>query len=88
MQSNILYQYHPGEKSFEARLQTTIGHDIIVIVRDITERKQAEIELQTAKDELEVRVEERTYELKNTNSRLRQEIIERQRFEEELSFSS
>ena len=75
-----------GEKSFEARLQTTIGHDIIVIVRDITERKQAEIELQTAKDELEVRVEERTYELKNTNSRLRQEIIERQRFEEELRF--
>lgn len=75
-----------GEKSFEARLQTTIGNHIIVIVRDITERKQAEIELQNAKDELEIRVEKRTYELKNTNSRLRQEIIERQRIEEELRF--
>ena len=75
-----------GEKSFEARLQTTIGNHIIVIVRDITERKQAEIELQNAKDELEIRVEQRTCELKNINSRLRQEIIERQRIEEELRF--
>ncbi|MEM9926335.1 MAG: histidine kinase dimerization/phosphoacceptor domain -containing protein [Cyanobacteria bacterium P01_D01_bin.50] len=75
-----------GEKSFEARLQSTIGHDIMVIIRDITERKRAEIELQNAKDELEIRVEERTYELQNINSRLRQEIIERQRIEEELRF--
>ncbi|BAY83992.1 signal transduction histidine kinase [Calothrix parasitica NIES-267] len=75
-----------GEKSFEARLQTTIGNHIIVIIRDITERKQAEIELQNAKDELEIRVEQRTYELKDINSRLRQEIIERQRIEEELRF--
>jgi PAS domain S-box-containing protein len=75
-----------GEKSFEARLQSTIGNHIIVIIRDITERKQAEIELQNAKDELEIRVEQRTYELRKTNSRLRQEIIERQRIEEELRF--
>ncbi len=77
-----------GEKSFEARLQSTIGDNIIVIIRDITERKQAEIELQNAKDELEIRVEERTYELRKTNSRLRQGIIERERIEEETSFSS
>ncbi|MGB3638081.1 MAG: histidine kinase dimerization/phosphoacceptor domain -containing protein [Rivularia sp. (in: cyanobacteria)] len=75
-----------GEKSFEARLQSTIGNHIIVIVRDITERKQAEIELQNAKNELEIRVEERTYELRKTNSRLRQEIIEREPIEEELRF--
>ena len=75
-----------GNKSFEARLQTKIGNNIIIIVRDITERKQAEIELQNAKDELEIRVEQRTCEIKNTNSRLRQEIIERQRIEEELRF--
>ena len=75
-----------GKKSFEARLQSTIGDNIIVIIRDITERKQAELELQNAKDELEIRVEERTYELRKTNSRLRQEIIERERIEEELRF--
>lgn len=75
-----------GDKSFEARLQSTIENQIIVIVRDITERKQAEIELQNAKDKLEIRVEERTFELRKTNSRLRQEIIERQRIEEELRF--
>ncbi|MEO1184973.1 MAG: histidine kinase dimerization/phosphoacceptor domain -containing protein, partial [Cyanobacteria bacterium J06636_27] len=73
-------------KSFEARLQATIGNYIIVIVRDITERKQAELELKNAKDELEIRVEKRTCELKNTNSRLRKEIIERQRIEGELRF--
>ncbi len=75
-----------GDKSFEARLQGTIGHHVIAIVRDITERKQAEIELNNAKGMLEVRVEERTYELKNTNLRLQQEIIERQRIEEEFRF--
>ena len=75
-----------GEQNFEARLQNTIGDHIIVLIRDITERKQAEIELQNTKDELEVRVEKRTYELKNINSLLRQEIIERQRIEKELRF--
>ena len=75
-----------GEKAFEARLISIIGHHIVVIIRDISERKKAEIELQNAKDELEIRVEERTYELINTNSRLRQEIIERERIEEELRF--
>ncbi|MEO1432909.1 MAG: histidine kinase dimerization/phosphoacceptor domain -containing protein [Cyanobacteria bacterium J06633_8] len=75
-----------GEKNFEARLQSTIGDNIIVIIRDITERKKAEIELQTAKDELEIRVEKRTCQLKNTNSLLREEIIERQRIEEELRY--
>ncbi len=74
------------EKSFEARLLSTIGNHIIVIIRDITERKRAEVELQKAKDRLEIRVEQRTHELKNINSRLREEIIERQRIEEELRF--
>ncbi len=75
-----------GEKSFEARLLLSITNQIIVIVRNITERYEAQKALKIAKDELEIRVEERTYELKNTNARLRQEIRERQRIEEALRY--
>jgi signal transduction histidine kinase len=53
-------------------------------IRDIRERKQAEKELQKARDELELRVAERTAELSESNLLLRQEIAERQRAEEAL----
>ncbi len=75
------------EKSFEARLLPSIANQIIVIIREITERKQAQLALQRAKDELEIRVEKRTCELKNTNDRLRQEIVERKRVEQALRVS-
>ena len=75
-----------GEKNFAARLQSTIGNHIMVIIRDISECKRAEIELQKAKDELEIRVEERGRELKKTNSLLGQKIIAGQCIESELNF--
>jgi PAS domain S-box-containing protein len=52
--------------------------------RDITERKQAEEALQKAREDLEIRVDERTKELATTNEALRNEIIERKRVEEKL----
>ena len=51
---------------------------------DITEHKMAEERLKQAHDELERRVEERTGDLLDTNTRLVQEIVERTRAEAEL----
>jgi phage shock protein A len=51
---------------------------------DITERKKVDIALQTAHDELERRVAERTTELAKINERLKKEIIEHKHTELEL----
>ncbi len=66
-----------------------LGGNVVGILgtfEDITSRKQAEIDLQQAHDELETRVEERTAELRKINEQLRDEIIERQRAEKEAFF--
>lgn len=57
---------------------------IVSLVLDITERKQAEAALQQVMTELEMRVEERTAELKQANEQLQAEIKERQRTEASL----
>jgi PAS domain S-box-containing protein len=54
------------------------------IARNITKRKRAEEDLKRAKDELEIRVQERTAELKTANEDLLRDIAERKQVEEEL----
>lgn len=49
----------------------------LVVERDITARKLAEIELRRSHEELEERIRERTRELADTNQELRAEIAER-----------
>jgi PAS domain S-box-containing protein len=55
------------------------------VFRDITDRKRVEESLQEAHDELELRVEQRTTELRKANEQLEKEIEERKWAEEALS---
>jgi light-regulated signal transduction histidine kinase (bacteriophytochrome) len=54
------------------------------IIRDITERKQAELEVRRLNAELEERAKERTAELSRANQQLQAENAERKRWEENL----
>ena len=56
---------------------------LLLHVRDVTEYKRFEDELQRANDELEIRVQSRTAALARANEILREEIAERNRTEEE-----
>jgi len=60
----------------------------LVIIRDITARKQAEEALRRSRVELEKRVQERTEELTKTNEELEAEISERMTAEEALRDSA
>ena len=57
---------------------------IVGLGRDITALKEAELELRRARDELEVRVKERTIELSEAITALQTEITHRQLAEEQL----
>ncbi|HXZ94651.1 MAG TPA: PAS domain S-box protein [Dehalococcoidia bacterium] len=58
--------------------------EVIVVARDVTERKQAEETLRKAHQELEIRVAKRTAELAKVNEDLRLQIAERERVEKAL----
>lgn len=72
---------HGEENDFEARLMPVNDAEVIVIIRNVTERKQAEKALQEAHDLLEQRVAERTAELEKARESLRQALEQ----EKELS---
>lgn len=57
---------------------------LVGVMLDITTRKAAEEELRLARDELELRVAERTRELARANQELTGEITERRRLETEI----
>ena len=57
---------------------------VIVYVRDVTKRKQDELALREAHDELEQRVEARTAELLVLNKHLQKEIVARNKVEKAL----
>lgn len=67
----------------EGRVCATFG-----VFRDITGRKQMETALQSAKEELEAKVQERTEELRRLVEQLKAEVTVRRRVEEELILSN
>jgi len=74
-----LMAQHKDGHTFPVELGVTELRDdeeqlFIGILRDVSERKQAEQELQTAKDELERRVKQRTSELEEANRRLNAQL--------------
>jgi len=71
-------------RNWEQRIVASGEDEILVIVRDISSRKQAEDSLRNAHDKLEQRVHERTMALRKMNAQLQQEVEERYRAEEAL----
>lgn len=70
---------------YDAPFTDADGSTLILEVGiDITERKKAEEALRKAHDELEIRVQERTKEIRQTNWELQTEITERKKTEEAL----
>ncbi|MBD1810451.1 PAS domain S-box protein, partial [Microcoleus vaginatus DQ-U2] len=82
--SRILEVAISNRFSQEASLSNQELQEYVVIVRDITDRKQAQESLQKANEELEIKVKERTSELSHTVEQLQNEVEERQRIEENL----
>ena len=78
-----------GTTYFESRVVPEFGRggeveSVLVLARDITDRKRAEAGLERARVALELRVDDRTAELRKVNQRLRTEMEERKRAEEAL----
>jgi PAS domain S-box-containing protein len=89
--SGELMVKHKNGRTFPIWLSTSLVKDtqsnpiaMVGIIRDITERKQAEEILKRHREQLVKLVEERTAELTSANEKLRKEITDREKMEEEL----
>ncbi len=72
------------DKEIEFRSTRLDGARYLLMLSDVTERKRAEMALLKARDDLELRIRERTDELVKINRELQQENVMRKKIEEAL----
>ena len=82
-QKTVSYEYQASQvqidKSgyFEARLVPLGSDNVLAFIRDVSEKKQKELEIRNLNATLENRIQERTSQLSDTNAILQTEISER-----------
>ena len=87
--TDLLFHTQDGlVRQFLVSASLTPNNMVITSAIDITERKMAERVIQKARDDLEVRVRERTDELMKANDELKAEIQERKRFENAIQLAN
>lgn len=89
LEEDEFFSFAPGGTWLNVHLLPLRGDQgqvdsVLVVCRDVTERRRAEETLQRARDELEQRIEDRTARLTAANELLRRESGERQRAQESL----
>ena len=83
--SSFYFEYErPNGTVLEVRRNPMPNGGFVTTYTDITARRQAAVQLSEAKENLELRVRERTSALSSLNEQLRQEIADRREVEQEL----
>ncbi len=79
------YEYSIKNKSvnnyFEARILIVGAGSVLVLLRDITEKKNAELELENYKSHLEELVEQRAKEIYAVNNNLKEEVKKSEKYQ-------
>jgi len=91
------YEIHQGDRWYQLWLEPLIGDDsvpvvwpqgAVLLVEEVTYRKQIETELRILNQTLETQVQERTRQLEQLNQSLQQQIIERQQAQTQLAYEA